>query len=169
MTLPESWLAPTSLTLSRPTTEMNGMATRITLQTDGNAITLINNSSYLPCLKQGEIKKISGLFPARCPQRSGRGVISTDPHAHANPHAHITAATRHGLAMHPKDQFAKYLIFLFACVPDPWSSCSEQARLQQLLWACVPSASPLPWLGSLPWRFAIATLKNWSCQVEKKI
>lgn len=25
------------------------------------------------------------------------------------------------------------LIFLLACVPDPWSSCSEQARLQQPL------------------------------------
>lgn len=133
MTLPDSWLAPTSLTLSRPTTEMNGIATRITLQTDGNAITLINNSSFLPCLKQGEIAKISSLLPAHSPRRSGQVMISTDPHVHANPHAHIAAVTRHGLAMHPKDQFAKYLIFLFACVPDPWSSCSEQARLQQPL------------------------------------
>lgn len=49
------------------------------------------------------------------------------------PACNITAATRHRLAVHPKDQFAKYLIFLFAWVPEPWSSCSEQARLQQPL------------------------------------
>jgi len=60
-------------------------------------------------------------------------VTSTDPHVHANPHAHITAVTGHGLAMHPKDQFAKYLIFLVARVPDPWSSSSKQERLQQPL------------------------------------
>lgn len=43
MALPESWLATTSLTLSRPTTEKTRTATCIVLQTDGNAITLVNN------------------------------------------------------------------------------------------------------------------------------
>lgn len=50
MTLPESWLAPTSLPLSRPSTEMSGIATHITPRTDGNAIALVNNSSFLPSL-----------------------------------------------------------------------------------------------------------------------
>lgn len=51
MTLPESWLAPTSLPLSRPSTEMSGIATHITPRTDGNAIALVNNSSFLPSLE----------------------------------------------------------------------------------------------------------------------
>ena len=51
MTLPESWLAPTSLTPSRPSTETNGITTRITLQADGNAIARVSNSSSLPSLE----------------------------------------------------------------------------------------------------------------------
>lgn len=86
--------------------------------------------------------KISSLLPARSSQRRGMRHDEHRPRAHTNPLAHTTAVTRHGLQMHPKDQLAQYLIFVLPCVPDPWSSCGEQARLQQPLWACAPSASP---------------------------
>lgn len=98
MTLPESWLAPTRLTLSRATIEMTGMATRITLQADGNVMALSSNSSYLPCLERGETAKLSSLLPTKKRMRCGKHRPAC---THKTTLTH-TAATRHRLGCTPR-------------------------------------------------------------------
>lgn len=109
MTLPESWLAPTSLTPSRPSTETNGITTRITLQADGNAIARVSNSSSLPSLEWGERVKISSLLPTekemRCDMRRPTGTREATCMHHGDDMLWA--------AILPKDQFVQYLSFLF--------------------------------------------------------
>lgn len=97
------------------------------------------------------------------PQRRGWDVVSTDPHAHTKPHSRTLQPHATGLdaPQGPDCQVPDLSLHLCA---RPWQQLKRAGEAPAPLWACVPSASPLPWLGSLPWRFAIATLKNWSCQ-----
>lgn len=96
MTFPESWLAPTSLALSRLSTERSRIPTRTSLRTDGSAIALVNNSSCLPCLERGEAVKNQHFAPCTLLTKKGMRHDKHRPRAHTNPLAHPTAVTRPG-------------------------------------------------------------------------
>lgn len=102
MAFPGSWPAPTSLALSRLSTERSSIATRASLQ-DGSAIALINNSSCLPCLQRGEAVKNQQFAPCTLLTKKWRGCDKPRPRAHTA-HSHAPLPDTPWAQMRPKNR-----------------------------------------------------------------